>query len=78
MITKVKFQRYMASICIFNIFINKLSYCMNFSLIILLVVDKNFKIGDFYYAILPFSLTIKLLIKDNKKLLLNFQKYTKR
>ena len=58
---------------IFNIIISKVSNCKEVFLVILLKANKNLKI-NFYYIILPLSLTIYLKIKGNNKLLFNDKK----
>ena len=56
----------MANASILGIVVGKLCYRKKPCPIILLEVDKDLKI-DFYFAILPFGLTVRLLIKSNKE-----------
>lgn len=48
----------------------------NFILLFYFKLTKNFEI-NFYNAIMLFCLAVYLQIKDNKKLMLNFEKITK-
>lgn len=72
MIAIVKLKKCMASICIFSIVIDKLSYWKEFSIVILLIVDKSSEI-NFYYTILLFGLAISYKMKRNKKPLFNLK-----
>ena len=55
----VEFKKYVANISIFGIIISKFCYKKKLYSIILLEIDKSLEI-DFYYIILPFSLTVHL------------------
>ena len=70
MIFVVKFKGCMANASIFDIIIGKLRHTKKLCLVILFKINKSLKI-DFYYIILPFSLTNRLWIKDNGESLLN-------
>lgn len=71
MIAIIEFKRYVASIYIFGIIINKLSYWEELNLVILLVVNKNPEIS-LYYTILSLNLAVNLKIEGSKELLLDF------
>ncbi len=71
-----KHKRYMASTRIFYIIVGKFNYWEEPGLIILLVIDKSSKI-NFYHTILSLGFAINLMIKGNKKCLLDFQKVRK-
>lgn len=75
MVVTVEFTRCVISTCILCIFIGKFSYEKEFSSVILLVVDKNPKVG-LYYSVLSLGLDVSLRIKSNKEFLLHFQKVT--
>ena len=66
-------KRHMASVSIFGIIIGKFYYKKKFYLVILFEIDKSSKVG-FYPIILPFDLTINLLIEGNRESLLNVKK----
>lgn len=70
MIAIVSIERHMAAICVFSIFVNKLSYWQQLSSIDLFVIDKSLKV-DLCHIVLPFGLTIYLYIKISKEFLLN-------
>ena len=70
MILAIEFEKYVASISIFSIIIDKLYHKKKQCLIILFKLNKNPKIS-LYCTMLSFSLAIYLSIKDNKKFLLN-------
>ena len=59
MVSAIKLEGRMASASIFGIVMGKFRHGKKLCPIILLKVDKSLKI-DFYYAILPFSLTVYL------------------
>ena len=71
----VKFKRHMVNVYIFGIIINKFSYCKECRQIILLVINKNFKIG-LYCIVLVLGLAINLRVKSSKEFSLNFQDIT--
>lgn len=55
----IEFKQRVAGACIHGIIISKLNHEQKLGLIILLKVNKGLKIC-FYYAILPFYLTVDL------------------
>ena len=63
----------MAGACVFGVVINKLSRWLNLDLIVLLKIDKSFKIS-FYGTILRFCLAMSLQMEGNKKSTLNIKK----
>ena len=67
---KIELEKCMTDTGIFSIIIGKLPYRKKPYPIILLKVDKSLEVG-FYYAILHFGLTVRLLIKDGRKSPLN-------
>ncbi len=71
MIAIVKFKRLIVNVCIFCIIVSKFSYWKEFSLIILLIVDKNLEVG-LHYIVLSLILVINLRVKDDKESLLDF------
>ena len=73
MISIIEFKKYIASINIFSIIINKFCYEKKLCLVILFKINKNLK-KDFYYIILFFNLIIYLQIKDDKKFLFDAKK----
>ena len=73
MISAIELKRYVASVGIFDIIVDKFRHEKKLYPIILLEVDKSLEI-DFYYTILPFDLTIYLWIKNSEESLLNIEK----
>lgn len=73
MIVIIEFKRRIASICIFNIIVSKLSYRQEFCLIILFLIDKSTKIS-LYFDILFFNLAVCLWMKCSRGFLLNTKK----
>ena len=63
----------MFSISIFSIIVYKYSYWQEFCQVILLKINKNLEVYN-YYTILTLILAINLNVKLNKKLILNMKK----
>ena len=59
MISAIKLEKYMVNAGILGIILGKLRYKKKLCPIILLKVDKSLEV-DFYCAILPFGLTVRL------------------
>ena len=74
-VATVRFERYKADACIFGVVVGKVNYLEELSLIILLVINKNPKVG-FHHTILSLSLAGNLRMKGSQELLLDFQKVT--
>ena len=72
MILVIGLKKYVANASIFGIVISKLHYRKKLCLVILFKVKKNLKV-DFYYTILPLSLTVCLQIESNGKFLLDIK-----
>lgn len=77
MIFIIQLKKYIFNISVFGIIICKLSYWQKICLVILLAVDKSLEI-DFCFAILIFSLIIRLKLESNTKLILNSKKVVKK
>lgn len=71
MITIVEFEIHMASASILGVVVGKLSYWEELSPIILLIIEKNSKIG-FHCIVLPLCLAISLEVKGSRESLLDF------
>lgn len=71
MITIFKFESFIINNNIFCIHIKKFNNKTIFNLIILFIIDKNWKIG-YYNIILLFNLLFGSRIKDSRKFFLNF------
>ena len=67
----------MADACIFGILISKLCYKQEPSLIILLEIDKDPKVG-LYDTVLLLYLTVCLKLKNGEELLLDVEKIAER
>ena len=63
MIFAIELKKYVAGIGIFGIIVGKLRYEKKLYPIILLNVDEGLKVG-FYCTILPFVLTVCLLVES--------------
>ena len=70
MIFAIEFKKHIASASIFGIMIDKFRYKKKLCLVILFKIDKSSKV-DFYYTILPFSLTVYLWVEGGGEPLLD-------
>ena len=66
MISLIELEKYVTNTGILDIVVSKLYHRKKLYLVILFKIDKDSKIG-FYYNILPFDLTICLLVKSDGK-----------
>ena len=64
MVATIQLKQGVAKACIFDIFICKLSYQLEISLIVLVKVDKSLKI-NLYNIVLTLNLVINLRIKSS-------------
>ena len=75
MISAIELKKCVADTGILSIVVGKLRHEKKPCSVILFEIDKGSKI-DFYCTILPFSLTIFLLVEGNRESLLNAKEIT--
>ena len=73
MIFVIELERFISSASVYCIIICKFGSKLKLSLVILFVIDKDFKIS-FFYIILPLSLAISPRLQSNERFQLNTKK----